>query len=158
MKSGDVPMMDQVLPSVSTRLGTWVRERFHHDPIAWLTTVDADGVAQPNPVWFLCDGEPILVYNLATARRLVNIRRRPHVTFHLDSHGRDGDAVVLIGVAEIVPEEPPADQNSAFLDRYRKRMDMGPKRWAEYFPVALRIRPTRFRGYHDAGPGRPGVT
>ena len=150
--------MEHVLPPPSTSLGAWVHERLRQDPIAWLTTVDAGGVAQPNPVWFLWDGESILVYNLATARRLVNIRTRPQVTLHLDSHGRDGDAVVLIGVAEIVPDEPAADQHATFLDKYRERMDMSPKRWAQHFPVAVRIRPTRFRGYHAAGPDRPGVT
>lgn len=151
-------MSDEVLPETSTVLGAWVRERLREEPIAWLTTVDARDVAQPNPVWFLWDGESILVYNLAKARRLVHIRRRPQVTIHLDSHGRDGDAVVLIGVAEIVPQEPPADQQPAFVDKYRDRMDIDPERWARKFPVALRIRPARFRGYHEAGPDQPGVT
>ncbi len=151
-------MMEQVLPAPSTLLGEWVRERLHQEPIAWLTTVDASGVAQPNPVWFLWDGESLLIYNIATARRLVHIRQRPQVTFYLDTHGVAGDAVVLIGVVEVAPDEPPADQHPMFMDKYRDRMDMDPKGWAQYFPVVLRIRPTRFRGYHEAGPGRPGVT
>jgi PPOX class probable F420-dependent enzyme len=136
----------------------WVRERLRQERIAWLTTVDAAGIAQPNPVWFQWDGDSILVYNLRTARRLVNIRRRPQVTLHLDSHGRDGDAVVLTGVAEIVADEPPADQQPAFLAKYRDRMSTGPQVWAQHFPVAVRIRPTQFRGYHEAGPDRPGIT
>jgi hypothetical protein len=48
-------------------------------------------------------------------------------------------------------------QHAAFLDKYRARMDLSPQRWAERFPVALRIRPTHFRGYHQAGPDRPGI-
>ena len=151
-------MTGEVLPGASTPLGAWVRERLREDPIAWLTTVDARDVAQPNPVWFLWDGESILVYNLAKARRLVHIRRRPQVTIHLDTHGQGGDAVVLIGVAEIVPHEPPADKQPAFFSKYRDRMDIGPEQWARTFPVALRIRLARFRGYHKAGPDRPGVT
>jgi PPOX class probable F420-dependent enzyme len=79
-------MTDEVLPPPSSPLGAWVRERLRDEPIAWLTTVDSRGVAQPNPAWFLWDGESILVYNLATAHRLVHVRRRPHVTLHLDSH------------------------------------------------------------------------
>ena len=151
-------MSDEVLPEASTVFGVWVRERLREEPIAWLTTVDARGVAQPNPVWFVWDRESILVYNLARALRLLHIRRRPQVTIHLDTYGRDGDTIILIGAAEIVPHEPPADQQPAFLEKYRDRMDMDPRRWARKFPVALRIRPARFRGYHEASPDRPGVT
>ncbi len=150
-------MTDDVLPAASSGLGAWVRERLRRDPIAWLTTVDPRGIAQPNPVWFLWDGDSILVYNLPHARRLVHIRKRPHVTFHLDTRGQDGDAVVLIGRAAIVTDEPPADERPAFVEKYRDRMDMSPTEWARRFPVALRIRPTKFRGFHEAGPGRDGV-
>jgi PPOX class probable F420-dependent enzyme len=152
-----VTSMDEVLPPSSSPLGAWVRERLRGEPVAWLTTIDRHGAAQPNPVWFVWDGATILVYNLATAHRLVNIRRQPQVTIHLETHGRGGDAIVLIGVAEIVPDERSADQHAAFLHKYRERMDLSPQRWAERFPVAVRIRPTRFRGYHQAGPDRPGV-
>jgi hypothetical protein len=151
-------MIDPVLPAATTLLGAWVRERLREEPIAWLTTVDADGIAQP----------PIRSGSCGTASRswFITARMRGgsstsglgQVTFHLDSHGRDGDGVVLIGVAEIVPDEPRADQQSAFVDKYRDRMEGGPQRWAQSFPVPLRIHLTRFRGFHMAGPGRQGVT
>ncbi len=150
-------MTDEVLPAASSPLGAWLRERLREEPIAWLTTVDARGVAQPNPVWYLWDGESILVYNLPYARRLIHIRRDPRVTFHLDAHGQDGDAVVIVGTARILPAEPPADQQLAFLKKYRDRMDMSPDEWASRFPVAIRIQPVQFRGFHKAGPGQPGV-
>jgi PPOX class probable F420-dependent enzyme len=151
-------MAEDVLPEASRPLGVWVRERLREEKIAWLTTVDAAGVAQPNPVWFLWDGESILVYNLATARRLAHIKCRPEVTLHLDNYGQDGDAIVLIGVAEIVADEPPADRQPAFLEKYSERMRMDQERWARMFPVVVRIRPTRFRGYHRASPDQQGVT
>lgn len=117
-------MTRDVLPPASSPLGTWVRERLRDESIGWLVTVDDRGIAQPNPVWFLWDGTSILVYNLAQARRLHHIRRRPAVTFHLDSHGRDGDAVVFVGTARVVTGEPPADEHPAFREKYDERMDM----------------------------------
>jgi len=120
-------MTGHVLPDASSPLGVWVRQRLRDDPLAWLTTVDSCGIAQPNPVWFLWDGDSILVYNLPSAHRLSHVRRRPQVTRHRDSHVCGGDAVVLIGAAEIVTDEPTA------------------------------IRPIRFRGFHQAGPNDPGV-
>lgn len=150
-------MAGDVLPPSSSELGAWVRERLRAEPIAWLTTVDARGVAQPNPVWFLWDGGSILVYNLPRARRLVHIRERPAVTVHLDTYGRDGDALILIGTAALAPDEPLADRQPAFREKYDDRMDMDWTDWAKRFPVALRIRPTRCRSFHEAGPGRRGV-
>jgi PPOX class probable F420-dependent enzyme len=150
-------MSEDVLPAESSALGAWVRERLRQERIAWLTTVDSRGIAQPNPVWFLWDGDSILVYNLPTAHRLTHIRQRPHVTLHLDSYGRGGDAVVVIGVAEIVTDVPTPDRHPAFLAKYRDHMGDGAADWARIFTVAMRIRPTRFRGFHQAGPNRPGV-
>lgn len=80
------------LPPVDTPLGGWVRERLREEHLAWLIAVDARGVAQPNPVWFLWQGDSVLIYNGATAKRLTHIRRQPLVTLHLDTYGRGGDA------------------------------------------------------------------
>ncbi len=134
-----------------------MRERLREEPIAWLTTVDARGIPQPNPVWFLWEETPILVFTLPYARRLDHIRQRPRVSLHLDTHGIDGDAVVLIGLAEFVPKEPPADQQPAFVAKYRDRFGMSAVAWARRFPIAVRIRALRFRGFHKAGPGEAGV-
>jgi PPOX class probable F420-dependent enzyme len=151
-------MTDEILPPASSGLGAWVRERLRDEMIAWLIAVDAQEVPQPNPVWFLWDGESILVYNLPSARRLVHIRRRPRVSLHLDSHGVDGDAIVLVGTALIVTSEPPADRQAAFLEKYSHWMDMGPADWAARFPIAIRIQPLHFRGFHNASPSHPGIT
>ncbi len=97
-------MTNDVLPPPSTQFGTWVRKCLREEPIAWLTTVDMRGVPQPNPVWFVWDGESILIYNLPNARRLGHLRRRVKVSLHLDTHGQDGDAIILSGSAEISPE------------------------------------------------------
>ena len=35
--------------------------------------------------------------------------------------------MILIGAAEIVPQEPPTDQQPAFLEKYRDRMDIDPE-------------------------------
>jgi PPOX class probable F420-dependent enzyme len=146
-----------VLPPSDTPLGAWVRQRLRDDPIAWLTTIDSRGIAQPNPVWYVWEGDSVLIYNIATARRLANIRRRPDVTLHLDTYGRSGDSIVLIGKAEVVSDVPAANQHPEFMAKYESRMSMPAHRWAEMFPAALRIRVTRFRGFHNARPTEPGL-
>jgi hypothetical protein len=52
---------------------------------------------------------------------------------------------------------PPPDRHPAFLAKYHDQMGDGPAEWARIFTVAMRIRPTRFRGFHEAGPNHPGV-
>jgi PPOX class probable F420-dependent enzyme len=141
----------EALPPAETPLGSWVRERLREERLAWLIVVDARGVAQPNPVWFLWEGDSILIYNVAAAKRLTHIRQRPNVTFHLDTYGRGGEAIVLVGHADIIENAPPANEHAAFMAKYASHMSMPPQAWAAAFPVALRVTLRRFRGFHSAG-------
>jgi PPOX class probable F420-dependent enzyme len=120
------------------------------DPVIWLTTVAADGTPQPNPVWFLWDGQSVLVYNQPRARRLVHVHRHPQVALHFDSNGRGGDIVVITGKAHLSPDEPRADQVPGYVDKYRDliaRIGHDPASMAAAYSVALRITPARVRGF-----------
>lgn len=139
------------LPPSDTPLGSWVRERLRQERIIWLIAVDAHGIAQPNPVWFVWEDGSVLIYNTAGAKRLAHIRQRPDVTLHLDTCGRGGEAIVLVGKASIDENAPPAHEHSGFMEKYANHMALAPRAWAETFPVALRIAPRRFRGFHLAG-------
>src|SRR5882724_4677941 len=71
-------MTIEVLPDPSTTFGKRVRDRLAKETVIWLTTVGADGTPQPNPVWFLWEGEDtILVYNRTDANRVTHVRRAP---------------------------------------------------------------------------------
>jgi len=96
------------LPDPSTPFGAAVRDRLSTDKIIWLTTVGADGTPQPNPVWFLFDGETILTYNRPAAHRLNHIQSRPRVSLNLNQ--RDGDVMVLVGHAERIDDVPPPNE------------------------------------------------
>lgn len=68
----------------------WLRvaRRLDVDALAWLTTVGRDGAPQPVPVWFLRDGDEILLYSKPGTPKLANIAARPRVSLHLDGDGR----------------------------------------------------------------------
>jgi PPOX class probable F420-dependent enzyme len=131
--------------TVPRSLAEHVLKRLREDPLVWLTTVGRDGTPQPNPVWVLWDGETVLVYNTASARRLRHVRRRPEVALHFDRDGA-GAVAVVTGRAWIAEGEPPAHEAPAFMAKYGGLMVMDPERWALTFPVALRIRPMAARG------------
>ena len=60
-----------------------VPARFHDllesTTLGHLATVDARGRPQVNPVWFLWDGEHVLLSLRASAQKYKNLRRDPHL-------------------------------------------------------------------------------
>ncbi len=142
--------MSFVLPDTTTAFGARIAARLRDERIIWLVTTAADGTPQPNPVWFLWENASFLVYSLPGAARIANIRRNPHVALHFDSDSRGGDIIVFSGVATELPDMPPADQHPAYLARYRERIDQefgGPAPFAARYSLALRITPSKVRGY-----------
>lgn len=139
-----------VIPDQSTAYGARVHRRLTEEQVIWLTTVGRDGTPQPNPVWFLWEGEDsILTYNRSDANRLAHIRRQPRVSLNLDGNGRGGDIVVLTGTAEILEGDAPVVDNTRYLDKYREgieRVSGSVEAFAETYSVAVRIRLTRVRG------------
>lgn len=141
--------MDAVLPDADSAFGKRIRERLENSVVAWLTTVGKDGAPQPNPVWFTWDGETILTYNRARAARVGHVRQRPRVSFNFDGDGQGGGIGVIIGDAEIV-DGLSAGSDPAYLEKYRShitRIGHDPASFAAAYPVAVRIRPTRVRGF-----------
>jgi len=75
------------LPDPATEAGKSVAGRLRDEPLIWLTTIDAKGVPQPAPVWFLWDEAQttLLIYSRASAKRLVHIQQNPNVSLHLEA-------------------------------------------------------------------------
>lgn len=141
--------MTFALPDPTTDFGARVAARLRDERVIWLTTTGADGAPQPNPVWYLWDGDSFLIYSLPDAARLRHVRRTPRVALHFDGNGRGGDIVIFIGTAREAPEEPPASGQPAYLERYRDRIDRffgGPEAFAARYALPLRITPTKIRG------------
>jgi PPOX class probable F420-dependent enzyme len=130
--------------------GKRVERRLREEYVIWLTAVGSDGTPQPNPVWFIWDGDSsVVVYNLSGARRLAHVDAHPNVALHFDSDGRGGDVVVLSAVARRAPELPPAHENPDYLAKYRDGMVQvsgSPQRFAEEYSVPLVMELRRVRG------------
>lgn len=132
---------------VDEESGIHVVDRLASDRIGWLTTVAPDGTPQVSPIWFLWDGDKILVYSLDSPRAR-NIAEHPRVSLNLDGNGLGGDIVIVEGSARIDPETPNAAENSAYLAKYLPVMDdygWTPEWFAGRYSVPIRITPTRFR-------------
>jgi PPOX class probable F420-dependent enzyme len=143
---GEVALIDR-----STEFGQRVERRLREEFIAWLTTVDAKGRPQPVPVWFLWDGaDSILLYSKPNTPKLRAIELNPRVSLNLDGNGKGGDIVVVLGEAEVAPDERPAHEVPIYVDKYRPRLDYNgwsPEEFAADYSVAVRVQITRVRGH-----------
>ncbi len=89
------------------------------DHVAWLTTVTDSGAPAPFPVWFVPDGEDVLVFSEPTARRVRNIGQRPQVSLHFNSDPHGGDAWIIAGTASLRHDVKPSTA-PGYLDKYHE--------------------------------------
>lgn len=140
-----------LLPDPSTEFGARVARRLDAEMVAWLTVVDAAGVPQPAPIWFLWDGATALVYSDHRARRLAHLAAHPQVALHLNGTATGGDVVVLTGTVAVDDRAPAPQDNPAYLAKYGERIANGswrtPEVFAETYSVPLRFTPDRVRGF-----------
>ncbi len=117
----------------------------------WLTTVRADGMPQPTPVWFIYEPDgTFLVYTQPHAQKLRNIQQNPQValSFAFDDHANE--YAVVMGEAKVDDTALPLHLNIAYLDKYRagivNDLNTTPDQLAAAFTAAIRVTPTRVRG------------
>lgn len=134
----------------STPFGARVEQRLNDEQIIWLVTTGKDGTPQPNPVWFLREGDTLLIYSRPATPKLHNIARSPNVALHFntDSHGED--VVVLNGTAAIIESPTPSSAVPAYQAKYGAGiagLGMTPQSFAEAYSAALRVTITKVRGF-----------
>lgn len=135
---------------LKTEFGQRVKRRLEEEQIIWLTSVGSDGTPQPRPVWFIWDGQTILIYSRPNTAKLRHIAFNSRVALHFDGNSAGGDIVVLTGEAIITAGAAPPDQNEAYLAKYAagiKRINHTPAQFANNYSVAIRVTPNRLRGH-----------
>ena len=135
---------------LTTEFGKRVEQRLQHDRVIWLTTVDAHGTPQPNPVWFLWEDESILIYTQPASYKIRNLTRSTQVALHFNSDEYGGNVAIITGQAVIEPSAPPASQVPAYLEKYRAGIadiNMTPESFSKDYSVPIRIIPHRLRGF-----------
>jgi len=118
--------------------------------IGFLTAVNQGGQPQTSPVWFIRDGDTLVVYNKADTPRLGSIASNSQMAFHLrgDSQGRG--AVLLEGRAVAAPDLGPSYELTVYVEKYQEEMERigwTPKTFHDDYPVPIRIEITRVRSW-----------
>jgi PPOX class probable F420-dependent enzyme len=112
--------------------------------------VGPDLTPQPSPVWFLWDGETVLIYSQPGTPKLRNIEANPSVSLNFNTDPYGVDVVVLTGDASIAPDEPPANAVPAYAAKYAEGMaliGMSAEDFATAYSVPIRVRPSDVRGH-----------
>lgn len=125
--------------------GAHALERLRTEQTAWLTSVTSEGQPQSFPVWFVCDGSEILVYNDHRAKRNRNLEANPRVSFHLNDVA-GGDIVSIEGTITYDPDAPEPGDNAAYMSKYGELIDRhlgGPAKFGTRYNRAMRIAVTR---------------
>jgi PPOX class probable F420-dependent enzyme len=134
----------------TTAKGEKVAARLRDEQVAWLVTVAADGTPVPTPIWFLWDGETILVYSVPDKPKLRHIAENPRVALALRTDERGDDLVVITGEAVVDESAPAAFELPEYVEKYRDaiaRLGSDPEEFSGGYSVPVRIKPTRLRAW-----------
>lgn len=105
----------------------------------WLTTVRADGMPQPTPVWFLVDEDEIVIYSMPQAQKLRNLRANPRVALSFTERA-DAETFVVIQGTAVLDKAPP--YSPAYIAKYTAPMrdiDLTPEGMMAEYTVRIRV-------------------
>jgi PPOX class probable F420-dependent enzyme len=135
----------------NSKLGKKVKRLLDSEYIVWLTSVGSDLTPQPRPVWFIPDGENVLVYSQPRTHKVAHIRAHPKVSMHFNTDREAGDTVIVMtGIAVIDADAPAANENADYLKKYRNgiaELDMKLEDFGQDYSVPIRIELTGLRGW-----------
>lgn len=141
--------MDRPRPSIVASL--------HAEDVVWLSSTRPDGGPHLVPIWFLWDGESILVFSKPNAQKVRNLRADPRVMVAVGEPEAAFDVELIEAVAEVLPQPTKAILPSSFASKYRDhatRTGLSFDHFAATYSQPIRIRPTRWLGW--GGPGWSG--
>jgi PPOX class probable F420-dependent enzyme len=122
--------------------------------VLWLSSVGADGRPHVVPAWFVWDGERIVLFSKPRARKIRNLRRRPHAMIALGAAGPHFDVELIEADAELPAATAAQVMPDAFATKYRalmRRADLSIQRFEEVYSQPIVLRPTRYVGYGGHG-------
>jgi PPOX class probable F420-dependent enzyme len=142
------------MPSSTTPLPAHVRAFLAEQRYASVATVDADGSPRQAIVWYLLDGDTIVVNSLEGRLWPTNLRRDPRVSIAVTAADRE-DWVGLSGAVEIVDDQKQAQADiAAMARRYHADDPAGAeelieRRFRPQQRVSFRLVPTRIHDHLD---------
>jgi PPOX class probable F420-dependent enzyme len=120
------------------------------DLVGWLTTVTETGQPQSSVVWFLRDGDDLLVYSKPDATKMRNISANEKVAFNLRTDEMGDSMTTFEGTASMVDSPIPPHQHPAYFAKYQdqiKRLGWTPEQFSDDYSALIRVRINRIRSW-----------
>jgi PPOX class probable F420-dependent enzyme len=133
----------------TTSLPDHVRRFLSEPRYAIVATIDADGAPRQAVIWFLFDGDTIVINSLDGRRWPTNLRRDPRVSLAV-TDSNDESWVGLTGTVEVIDDQAQAQADIAAMARRYNRDPAAAEESIATFRtqrrVSFRLRPSRI---HD---------
>jgi PPOX class probable F420-dependent enzyme len=142
------------MPTTTTPLPDHVRLFLAQPRYASIATVDADGAPRQAVVWYLLDGDTIVVNSLEGRLWPTNLRRDPRVSISVTAADRE-EWVGLTGTVEVVEDQEQAQADIAAMARRYHRdhpeaaEELIESRFRPQQRVSFRLVPTRIHDHLD---------
>ncbi len=123
-----------------------IDQRLHNDEIVWLNSVRPDGRPHAVVVWFLWDGESVLIFSRPNNQKVRNIQHNPNVLLAVDNTNNGSDPITIEGTATLLAQDAVNPLLSTYVKKYDegiKRIGFTPEQMAAEYSQAIRITPTR---------------
>jgi PPOX class probable F420-dependent enzyme len=120
------------------------------DTTVWLTTVSAKNRPAPRPVWFVFDGEQLIVFSRPDAVKVKHVENNPYVSLCFNTDDQGSDVLVISGKAEIDPTLVPSTAPGGYLAKYEPRyavIGLDRETFDQTYSVGIRITPERSWSY-----------
>ena len=123
-----------------------IEQRLRTDYVIWLVSVRPDGRPHAVTVWFLRDGDTILIFSRPNNQKLRNIQSNPNVVLALDNTHEGADPITIEGTATLLASGEVDTTHAAYMEKYAegiKGIGFTLEQMAAQYNQAIRIRPTR---------------
>ena len=123
-----------------------IDQRLHNDEVIWLNSVRPDGRPHAVVVWFLWDGESVLIFSQPKNQKVRNIEKNENVLLALDNTNNGSDPITIEGTATLLAPGTVDPTSSSYLAKYRegiKGIGSTPEKMAAEYSQAIRITPSK---------------
>lgn len=119
-----------------------IREFLQKPLVARMSTLDLDGYPHTVPVWFMLDGDDIVVISVSSTRKVGHIKANPKGAIAIGGDLADGGGYLIKGDFSI--EADPEDAWVRKLTHHYEAPEQAEKdiaAWADLDIIVLRLKP-----------------
>ena len=135
---------------------TSIRDALEREAVVWLSSIRPDGRPHLAPLWFLWDGQSILVFSKPHAQKVRNLQADPRVMVAVGEPGVEFDVELIEAMAELPKTPTRRLLPEAFASKYAElaaRAGVTFDRFAAVYSQPIWLRPTRWLGWGGSGWG-----